>query len=221
MQPSQSTARPCRDRRFHFISRSQWQKQSFGISPENRLPDWGGGTLRFDIESYIAERARAEGVDPELCSAQNCAVATVDTAIEHKIRCSAAEAKELATFCGYLWKRGSGGLLGNTKWKRKYFAVFESRCAVYYDSEADARPAQFLDLVGSDVQAWQSDRPHSFLLLTARRKFHLACETPEELETWVGRFQRLATDGDHVREAMMRSDSNLQPLNVEAEWQLV
>lgn len=167
--------------KIHFIARSEVPSllKGEGVSAAAAKD----GLQLFETEAYLAERSRAEGID--LSKLSTIQEDTDEETTQWDI--SFAEAQELAEFHGELWKRGHGGLTGTTRWKRKHMALFDG-CMLYYDDEADLKPAQHVVLADSSVHAWESNKEHSFILRTPERDYHLACHSKEDRLQWMRRL---------------------------------
>ncbi|CAM9398813.1 unnamed protein product, partial [Discosporangium mesarthrocarpum] len=100
------------------------------IPAESRLPEWGGTFHGGLGEEYILARAAAEGcpVTDEVreYNPKSSQVGT-DAPDDPMNSMSLTEAMVAnPVLVGTLWKRGRGGILGSSRWKRKAFVLLES-----------------------------------------------------------------------------------------------
>ena len=194
------------------------------IPASSRLPHWGAageanaGTWQFDLDAYIAQRAKAEGVTVDMNDIARFGTglsadtqdedagtsANNDDAINASLTVSLDELLASGDVChsGSLFKRGGGGAFGNTKWKEKFGVLVEGALFVFDSDEVSTTnmATRLVPLTGSGAAAGnncslellgkkEAAREHGWCVSTAGRDYQFAALSKEAQLTWVSAIE--------------------------------
>jgi len=175
------------------------------IEPENILTEWGG-ELEFDLEEYVAWRAREEGVsldethEPRRYDAYATPGIPDDTLVGGNplAGVSSASLQEMGvelSKMGIVQKRGSGvGLFASYKWKEKLMASVGGFLIYFNTSEVSEKnlvdkliPLQEGSYVHEvdDVESPINGSDRVFCLVTPARSYHFSVAQEEECLEWI------------------------------------
>lgn len=169
------------------------------IDDSSILREWGG-SLKFDLEEYIAWRAREEGVDvrdilPKRYDASVAAPAGDGASEENPLAgVSSQSLKDVASKMATVSKRGSGiGMFASYKWKDKLCAC-SAGCLLYFSSSEVSETNtvdKLIPLQGSYVEevtdvSGPTEDHRVFCVVTPARSYHFAVVEEEELQSWIG-----------------------------------
>mmetsp|Transcript_58285 Transcript_58285/g.138733 ORF Transcript_58285/g.138733 Transcript_58285/m.138733 type:complete len:462 (-) Transcript_58285:131-1516(-) len=161
------------------------------------IKEWGG-EVEFDLEKYIAWRAKEEGITIDRSHVRRFEASdSFGDQIEDDSPESFAGISSAALArwdpaplkMGAVEKQGSGqGWFGTNKWKGKLLAAGPPGFACYFDSETFSttnKAARTIPLFGAFVQEDEDgSKKHAWTLVTAQRNYKFAAKDKAGAEAW-------------------------------------